>query len=214
VTRLQADMENVRGLSLIWKAPLPGVRVGASYLASVSNFAADITYSGTIGPSFVSIPTRTETRYELVNSCVGSVEYSRGDLKLVAEYYRDKVDNGTQITGLPGPPLKVGGTDKGEAWYVQGSYRVNDRFQVQAYYSVYWPDRSDKDGKRFARQGQEFRAWMKDLAITGRVDINRHWLVKLEFHRIDGGAGLSLVENPGGITKDWDLFAVKTTLHF
>ena len=69
--------------------------------------------------------------------------------------------------------------DEGEAWYVQGSYRLNDRFQTQAYYSVYWPDRNDKDGQRFVQRGQPgFRAWQKDIALTARVDINRHWLLK------------------------------------
>lgn len=214
VDRIQATMDHVYGLALVWNAPLPGLRLGATFQSSKSRFTSDVTYSGTVGPARAFLPTRSESVYEIPNACVGSVEYARGGLKLTSEYYRDQTDDSTTLTGLPGPPLKLGGVNYGEAWYVQGSYRVNKHFQGQAYYSVYWPDRDDKDGKRYARQGQEFRAWSKDLALTARADVNEHWLLKVEFHRIDGAAGLSVAENPDGFTQKWNMVAVRTTLFF
>jgi hypothetical protein len=214
VTRIEADMDKLKGLALVWRTPLPGLRASATYQSSRSVFAADITYSGTMGPAYVSIPTHSETTYEYVNGCIGSLEYQRGGLRLAAEYYRDQVDDSTTISGLPGPPMTVGGNNKGEAWYVQGAYRINETFQGQAYYSVYWPDRADKDGTRYAKQGLEFRAWSKDLAVTGRADITRNWLLKLELHHIDGAAGLSMVENPDGVKQNWNLFVAKTTFYF
>jgi hypothetical protein len=33
-------------------------------------------------------------------------------------------------------------------------------------------------------------------------------------HFLDGTAGLSTVENPAGLVKDWKLFAAKTTFYF
>ncbi len=214
--RIQADMEHLFGLNLVWKTPVPGLRLGASHEQSKSQFRSETTYFGTIGPAPVSFLVTSDTTYEYPYLCIGSVEYQRGGLKLAAEYYRDRVDQVTLLTGVPGPPTPPAeSNDEGEAWYVQGSYRFNDRLQAQAYYSVYWPDREDKDGARFVRRGQDaFRAWQKDLAFTARVDINRHWLVKGEVHFFDGAAGLSLAENPDGFEQDWTLVALKTTFFF
>jgi hypothetical protein len=214
--RVQASMDHLVGLNLVWRTPLPGLRFGASHSQSKSTFGAETTYFGTLGPAPVSFLAKSQTAYEYPYQCIGSVEYQRGGLKIAAEYYRDKVEQETLLTGVPGPPMPSTAThDEGEAWYVQASYRLNDYFQAQAYYSSYWPNRDDKDGQRFVQRGRDaFRAWQKDLAVTARVDINRHWLVKAEFHRFDGAAGLSLAENPDGFEQKWNLFVAKTTLFF
>jgi len=214
--RIQADMEHLYGVNLVWRTPLPGLRLGASHEQSKSRFRSETTYFGTMGPAPVSFLVTSDTSYVYPYLCIGSAEYQRGGLKLAAEYYRDRVDQVTSLAGVPGPPTPPAeSNDEGEAWYVQGSYRLNDRLQAQAYYSVYWPDRSDKDGERFAARRQDpFRAWQKDLAFTARVDINRHWLLKGEIHFFDGAAGLSLAENPDGFEQDWSLVVVKTTFFF
>lgn len=87
--------------------------------------------------------------------------------------------------------------------------------QLSGYYSVFYPDGNDKDGKRFTAQGlPAHAAWSKDLSFMGRVDINRHWLIKAEVHFFDGTGNLSPVENPVAPTQDWTLFVLKTTFHF
>jgi hypothetical protein len=216
VGRIQADMDHLLGLHLEWKTPVPGLRLAANSSHSQSTFASETTYFGTLGPAPLSFLVHSATSYDYPYVCIGSAEYQRGGLKLAAEYYRDKVEQETTVSGVPGPPsAPTPIADEGEAWYVQGSFRFNDYLQAQAYYSTYWPDRADKTGRRFVARGQdEFRAWQKDLALTARVDINRHWLLKAEFHRFDGAAGLSLSENPGGFEQHWDLFVAKTTLFF
>ena len=214
--RIQADMEYLFGVNIVWRTPVPGLRVAASHEQSQSRFQSETTYFGTMGPAPVSFLVTSDTTYEYPYLCIGSAEYQHGGLKLAAEYYRDRVDQTTTLAGVPGPPTPPSEShDEGEAWYVQGSYRFNDRLQAQVYYSVYWPNRDDKDGARFVRRGQDaFRAWQKDLAFTARVDINRHWLVKGEVHLFDGAAGLSLAENPGGFEQDWSLLVLKTTFFF
>lgn len=216
VNQVQANMEHLYGLRLLWSTPVAGLRAGVSFESTRSHITSDVTYSGSLPPAPVpvSIPTRAETQFENPSMCIASLEYQRGGLKLATEYYREQVDRQTAATGMPGPPVSSGERLHGEAWYVQGSYRLNTRFQGQAYYSVYWPDRNDKDGARYARQKQEYRAWTKDLAFSGRADVNAHWLLKLEYHVIDGAAGLSTAENPGGLTRKWNLFVANTTLHF
>jgi hypothetical protein len=213
---IQADMEHLYGVSLAWRTPLSGLRLGVSHEQSKSRIQSETTYFGTLGPAPVSFLVTSDTTYDYPYQCVGSAEYLHGGLKLAAEYYRDKVDQVTSLTGIPGPPTApVESGNEGEAWYVQAAYRFGDRFQAQGYYSVYWPDRDDKDGEHFAQRGQAaFRAWQKDLAFTGRVDFKPHWLLKAEVHFFDGAAGLSLAENPGGFEQDWTLFAVKTTFYF
>jgi hypothetical protein len=216
VNHVQANMEHLYGLRLLWNSPVAGLRAGVSFESTRSHITSDVTYSGSLGsaPVPVSIPTHAETQFENPSMCIASLEYQRGGLKLASEYYRDQVDRKTSATGMPGPPVNTGDLLHGEAWYLQGSYRLNTHFQGQAYYSVYWPDRNDKDGSRYARQSQEYRAWAKDLALTARADVNAHWLLKLEYHFFDGAATLSTAENPGAVTRKWGLFVVNTTLYF
>ena len=99
--------------------------------------------------------------------------------------------------------------------YGQAAYRFNDHFQASGYYSVSYADRNDKDGAKLAARGQAASgAYEKDLAFTLRADVNAHFLVKVEFHDYNGTLILSPVENPNGMEKDWNLFAVKATFHF
>ena len=52
--RIQADMEHLFGVNLVWKTPVPGLRVGASHEQSKSRFQSETTYFGTLGPAPVS----------------------------------------------------------------------------------------------------------------------------------------------------------------
>ena len=94
-------MEHLFGVNLVWKTPVPGLRLGASHEQSQSRFQSETTYFGTLGPAPVSFLVSSDTTYEYPYLCIGSVEYQRGGLKLAAEYYRDKVEQVTTLRGSP-----------------------------------------------------------------------------------------------------------------
>jgi hypothetical protein len=51
-----------------------------------------------------------------------------------------------------------------------------------------------------------------EWVATGRADVNRHWLLEVEVHFVNGTAQLSPLDNPDDHKKDWTLFAAKTTI--
>lgn len=213
---VRADMKYLVGGALEWRPPVSGLRLRASGFKADSDFLARTTYTGFLGSAPVALATTASTRLEHLYLLFLSAEYRRGGLRLSAEHLSQHSRNTTRVSGVPGPPAAATVRDERSlAYYGQAAYRFGEPFEASAYYSVQYGDRNDREGLRFTRRGQPaHRAWAKDLAIAARVDITRHWLAKLEFHRIDGTASLSPVENPNGLFQDWSLFAFKTTFHF
>jgi hypothetical protein len=54
------------------------------------------------------------------------------------------------------------------------------------------------------------RAW----TVAARYDILDNWLVKAEWDFVQGTQEIFSMENPAGITRDWQIFALKTTVDF
>ena len=192
-----ADQDITYGVALVYRTAIPGLRFGATYNHSESTIASDAVYTAQFGPAPVSFIVDTDTQFDTVFACVGSVEYQRGDLKLAAEYLRDRRQITTSATGIPGPPTPTltSRTD-GEAYYVQAAYRFSDLFQAQTYYAALWPNRDDRDGAQLP-PAQQSEASTKDFALTGRFDIKSFWLLKAEYHRFNGTSILSPCGQPG-----------------
>lgn len=97
-----------------------------------------------------------------------------------------------------------------ERGYAMASYRVTPWLQPGAYYSVFFPDVHDREGREHRQH---------DIAATLRFDVNSHWLFKLEGHYMAGTAGLLNPLRIGAtdISKAdryWAAFFLKTTAHF
>lgn len=184
--------------ALQWTPPVDGLRFGASYAAG------EIDLGGTIAGTTSSLDLDMETKYFLI----GSVEYINKGLTLSAEYMQNKVETALVSTGT------LLSTRRAKGYYALASYRLNDLFEFGTYYSVYYPDKNDKDGNRYTALGlNDFRAWQKDLTVFTRFDINDNWLIKAEVHFIDGTSGV-IQEYTVDEKKDWEMFTVKTTYSF
>jgi hypothetical protein len=216
VSEIEANMDHLYGGALEWRPPVAGLRLRASGFTAESNFSALTTYTGFMGPAPVSLATRSRTHYEQPYFLYASAEYQRAGLRLTAESVWSKARQTITVTGMPGPALPaVPRENRPVASYAQVAYRVTDRLQASTYYSVSYDDRGDKQGQRFVRTGQPVhRAWQKDLAFSGRLDITSHWLAKVEWHSFDGTQNMSVVENPQGLKQRWKLVLAKTTVHF
>ena len=106
-----------------------------------------------------------------------------------------------------------------ERYWRDGTYRLSDRLETGAYYSVYSPNVNDRGGQTLVPPQAQFEGFQKDTAATLRFDVNEHWLWKVESHFIDGVASLS----DGGINapainatphRYWGMFLVNTTVTF
>jgi len=166
--------------SLQWRSPW-GLRLGGTltYL--------DFDAEGEFAPG---LPTATLDASDVRNYTL-SIEYTWQDLILAAEYWNLDFDSQGYVMGMPaGPP---GSTEK-EGWYVSASYRVNDWFEVGSYYSVFYPDATDRDGDNRAYYN-DHEAWSKDIALSTRFDINEYWTFKMEGHLIDGKGNVYAGDN-------------------
>ena len=215
VTETSGSAKHIWGAHAEWHPPVSGLRLRLGFQGANPVFSTYAVFNGFAGPAPVSVAVRTTSAFDIPYQVVYSGEYTRGGLRVTVEHARQTTDGTTTVTGLPVPVPPSTSHALPVSTYGQLAYRFTPHLLLSSYYSVYYPDRQDKEGARLVRQGQPASgAWLKDFAFTLRVDINAHWLAKAEVHRFDGTANLSLAENPGGVEPEWTLFAVKTTLHF
>jgi hypothetical protein len=189
--QLKLNVPYVVGTNLLWETPVEGLRLGGTMLAVRLDTTAFI-------PSLAPIPLRTQSLL-----WIGSADYSVHNLVLSAEYSRWYT---TQDSPAPGNTFRM----LSEHAYAMATYRATSFFQPGFYYSLFYPDVHNREG-RANRQ--------HDWAATLRFDIDTHWIVKLEGHYMAGTAGLMnpLAIDPTPINhldRYWGVFVVKTTAYF
>lgn len=203
-----ARFDYAAGGRIKWRTPIDGLMLAAT------EYQLDITYTAESAAAPVAVTI--EMPETLIS--VFSAEYSKGKLTLAGEYFCLNVDRiltqDMSALGMPNPvPAENSYTI--EAYYGQISYRFADWFEAGAYYSVYYPDKNDRDGANQVAQGKpDYAGWQKDWALSARFDITDFWLIKLEMHAMDGVAMCAEVDNPDGYEKNWTLFAIKSTFNF
>jgi hypothetical protein len=179
----------VAGARLLWETPLEGLRAG------VSVQALRFDYAVALSPSSTNLSVRAPFLLWL-----GSAEYNAHELTLAAEYGRWSADVETNFA----PTTTV----TNERYYLSGAYRIFPWLAPGLYYSSLVPDVS-KSGTA---------SYQHDLAATLRVDLNAHWLFKLEGHFVRGTADLTADLNegvpPASLQRDWAAFFAKTTVYY
>jgi hypothetical protein len=189
---LSFNVPYVTGGRVLWETPLQGLRLGGSLEA----IRLDAT---------AFVPDANKTTIKIENRSlltVASAEYARDNLILTAEYSRWHTE---QRGSDPGSTI----SSLSERGYVIGSYRVTPWLQNGVYYSLLYPDVHNREGRENRQH---------DVAMTMRFDINKHWLVKLEGHYMEGTAGLASPLRFGPPISDaarsWGVFLLKTTAYF
>lgn len=210
---LSTEINHAVSGSFVWETPVDGLRLGTS--GWQLDFDAPVSMDlSTINPALGVQNTTIEVTQ---TGWTGSLEYAIGDFVLATEYNRINYE----LFGASPAPAVNPDFDKdfdSEGYYGSLTYRVCDWFELGTYYSEYYANRNDKDGKKAAAQwnafgglkggyppGQAHRAYLKDLALSLRFDITENWIVKLEGHKMDGGA---IMLNSDGNTADYGAFAL------
>ena len=198
------DVTNIFGGNFEWDTPFDGLRVGGTFVKYKWDQRIRILIPGGIDRQGNPIPVGgivRDTGKE--RETILSMEYEHGKLKLAAEYLR-------------GSTWETGYRYAKEGYYGSVAYRLTDRFEFGVYYSVYYPDADDKDGKKLAAEEgvPRYKAWQKEFVVTTRFDCNDHWTIKAEGHLINGTAKILWLDNPKGLQEESFLFALKTTFHF
>jgi hypothetical protein len=197
------------GGRLLWEAPLPGLRLGASVQAL--RVEADLRRAEY---TLVTDAATGEARIEATSDAfevafpailwVASAEYAAHELLLAAEYSRWHVR-----TESARPELFPSGRTTSERAYALVVWRVSEWLQPAVYYSVLFPDVENRRGRQ-SRQ--------HDVALTLRFDLNSHWLLKLEGHYMNGTALVDSALNEEvsreELSTHWGVLLFKTTAYF
>ncbi len=201
------DLDNKYSFAggLVWETPLEGFRLGGTLLY----MDTDIEIK-TKNPMLPQLDVSQKLEYYAIYSA----EYTINQWRFAGEYMMSKFEN------------DIGGTvdnRKSEGYYAQANYRFNELLELSTYYGISYGNTDDRSGDENVRLGQilgqpelypDFMAWQKDFCIAARFDINMNWLVKLEWHYIDGVNQLYVSDNPDGFDRYWNFFAIKTTYTF
>lgn len=149
------------------------------------------------------------------NNCF-FLKYVLGELIVVAELFsqESEIEIFTSID-IPGMENPIARDISLLSYHLVTSYRFTEWFELGCFYTEYFEDKDDRDGKEQAEEWGLLPAsfWLKDFALSTRFDINDYWIVKLEGHMMNGlnGVDFSSRENPD---EDWYLVAAKVTYTF
>lgn len=195
------------GGSLIWTTPLEGFRLGTTGLSGRYNIQGALRYDVNVpepNPEAGYHPYTIEIDETVKMNHLATVsgEYLLDDWNFAAEYYWDAIAD-----------------TKTDGWYILAGYQVSRPVALSVYYSDSDPLAGEADIRFFEEVGlPDYYGWQRDLTISSRFDLTDFWLLKLEYHFIDG-VGLT---EPRQLAEDladpqkrhWGMLAAKTTFHF
>jgi hypothetical protein len=215
------------GADLKWTTPLKGLLLGASHMRE------EITGKGTA--ICASAPIGCQTWLPLAGAAsstgpggallgnyredslkdqtnFGYGQYTRGNLKLDAEYRRYWRDQ-SAWNGL----WEVWADTRG--WYTAASYRISKHLEVGSYYSRF-TCAYQRGNLAPSRDTSQPGNHVYDKVVTARVDLTRYWNVKVEGHFMDGFGGnqspigFYTPVNPQGLKPTTNLLLIRTGFAF
>jgi hypothetical protein len=201
------------GADLRWNTPLKGLLIGASRMNE------DITGKGSaidpFNPGAGLVPYSESSKADWTNQFYG--EYTAGRFRIDSEYRR-YWRNQELFSGTSESFADVRG------WYISGAYRICKRLQIGSYYSHYtisnvvtgalsafYPPATDTS----LPTNHDY-----DKVVTGRVDLNRFWNLKIEGHFMNGYGsgpypnGFYTQVNPQGFKPQTNALVVRTSFSF
>ena len=140
-----------------------------------------------------------------------SFQYNAERWSFTAEYAKRTVEIDRFVIA---PDTEFTGT----SYFIQGTYRVLDSWELLLRYDdLVWND-DDRNGKKFsAATGlPNYMRFAKDWTTGIRWDVNQYLMLRAEWHKVRGTGWLSLLENPNSLAldEDWDLFAFLVSIRF
>lgn len=106
----------------------------------------------------------------------------------------------------------------GESFYLQGSYRFLSNWEAVLRYDLLFANRKDRRGKKFAAASDypAHSQYARDLTVGLRWNITPAIMLSTEYHRVNGTAWLSPLDNPdiSSTSKNWNLFAAQISYRF
>lgn len=174
---------------------------GGEYIFAVSFVDLELKYRPGANEFFLQ-PNSIHIR-----PLVFSAQYNGEKLSLTGEYLHQW--NEFKVFGDVKPVT--------ESWYVEGSYRFLPQLQGTVRYNVLYLDNDDRKGLNNPALGlPSHLAFTKDWMLGLRWDITNSWMVRAEYHRINGTAWTPAADNPdrSQTSQYWDLYGVQLSFRF
>lgn len=247
-----------------WLTPINGLKFSLTgWLTKFSLKGSGEVLPGTVLGSYMNDLDIKDGGVEIETRSAqytASVEFVKNNLTFIAEYSRNNYDfnsNGGLVEATrkaseyylsQGELMKGGALGQAyknarsneletEGYYGMLNYRFTDWLEAGFYYSVYYADIDDKNGKnnknnpvRSSAGYKDHDAWLKDACVSLKFDISENWVFKLEGHAMNGAAvltkdinsediiitkGLDIIEDKKLDTdENWFLGAMKLTFSF
>ncbi len=167
------------------------LRAAVTYYKAKFDYKSDIIPSGSL---------RSEP-------WIFSLQYNAEHWSLTTEYSLRKVSQ----------PVS---TMMSEGYYIQGSYRFSPHWEGLLRYDVFYLDQDDKNGKKFAAKDPfghpPYSQFAKDWTAGLTWKIFPDFMLRTEYHRIDGTAWLFFLDNPNPseTSRSWQLFMLLGAYRF
>ncbi|BBJ22833.1 hypothetical protein [Candidatus Nitrotoga sp. AM1P] len=143
---------------------------------------------------------------------VFSAQYNAEFWSLTSEYALRPVSNRNFGPNSPDSTMH------GQSYYIQGSYRLAPKWEALLRYDVLYADSEDRDGKAYAAATRrpDFTRFAKDWTTGIRFDLTPEFMLRAEYHRIDGTGYLPAQDNPDPRTLErrWDMFMLLGSFRF
>ena len=152
------------------------------------------------------------------NGLIG-IEANIYSLQLITEYvdftYERMINEIMLNNFTPVVADRVGYSDR---HYLQIDYRFKENWNGYVRHDVTYKNSADRDGRKYEQQtgNPAHTQFAIDKTIGLRWSYSTNLLIGMEYHMIEGGAFLSIQENPdpSRISKDWELFIVQVAYQF
>ena len=141
-----------------------------------------------------------------------SAQYNAENWSLTSEYALRPISSRNFGPNAPDS------TTHGQSYYIQGSYRLAPKWEALLRYDVMYTDSEDRDGKAFAAATRRpgFTRFSKDWTTGVRFDLTPEFMLRAEYHRVDGTAYLPVQDNPDprALERRWDMFMLLGSFRF
>ena len=141
-----------------------------------------------------------------------SAQYNAERWSLTSEYSLRSISNQSFGPNIPDSTID------GQSYYVQGSYRLTPKWEALLRYDVMYVDSGDRDGKAFAAATHRpgFTRFSKDWTAGVRFDLTPEFMLRAEYHRVDGTGYLPVQDNPNplALERRWDMLMLLASFRF
>ncbi len=180
------------------------LRLGISGIWLNTSYDPSIKHNDTLGPGALQF-----------TPIILSAQYNAERWTLTSEYairhfkYNNSFNNGL-LNNLD---------FYGESYYFQGEYRFTPKWEALVRYDALFTDRADRDGSKFFDRvhglAPAHGRFAKDITIGLRWNVTPEFMLRAEYHHVNGTGWLSTLDNVRGSThQHWDLFAIQASYRF